>query len=209
MRHQRHERGAIRGQRMRTERRQRIERAAVLLQDARKPLVVQLHPRRRVVRPVVFPGREPQQHQPHLLLARLRHQGVEKTEVEMAFHRFDLVPRDRHLHGIGVDRLDRWPHLRQHRRPAAGVVHLGAEDEVGLAVDQQLVTAVRADDLRQRRGGMGEAAAGKDGGKQRGQQAAAKERRWHQGHHESVRNGDAGRPAASTRLAAAGFSLQP
>ena len=83
--HQSHERLAVRLQRRLRMRRQRVERAAVGGDHAREALVVQLHPGRRVIGAVVLPGREPQQDQPHVALARLRQQRIEEGEIERAF----------------------------------------------------------------------------------------------------------------------------
>ncbi len=140
--HQLGEGGAVGLQRLGEHRRQRAALLALLGHHPREALVVELHPVGRIARAVVLPGPEPQQRQPHVMLARLGDQGVEEAEVEMAFGRLDLAPGDGDQHRIGVDLLDRRPDLGQHGRPGAGIVHLGAQHQIGRAVHHQGVAAV-------------------------------------------------------------------
>ena len=146
--HQRDERALVRGQRGRRMRRQRIQHLALGVDQPRKTRVVELHPLGRVVRAVVLPGGEPQQHQAHVMLARLAQQRVEEREIELAFDGLDLLPGDGHADGVGLQLLHRRPDLWQHGRPGAGVVHLRAEHEERRAVDHERGATVARHDLR-------------------------------------------------------------
>lgn len=129
-------------------RRQRADRLALARHHTRKALVVGLDPMRCIRRAVVLPGRKPQQHQPHLVLARLRQQRIDEGEIELAFFRLDLLPGDRHLHGVGAQHLHCRPHLVHDPGIVAGVVDLRAQDQERRTIDQQRMLAVLADELR-------------------------------------------------------------
>jgi hypothetical protein len=76
-------------------------------------------------------------------------QRIQEREIETTFGGLDLLPGNRHEHGIRFQLLDGRPHLWQYGRPCARVVHLRAENDVRLAVDEQRVTAILLDDARQ------------------------------------------------------------
>ena len=74
----------------------------------------------------------------------LVHIGV----VEAALLGFELLPVDRRLHGVGMQRGHRLPHLRQLAGPSAGVMNLAAENQIGSAFDHERVAAILLDELR-------------------------------------------------------------
>jgi hypothetical protein len=162
--HQRDEGALVRRQGLGTEGRQAVARLALRIEHAREAGVVQLDPGRRVLRAGVLPGREPQQRDPHAAFARLREQGVHEGEIETALDGLDLLPGHRHDDGVGLGIGHRRPHLLERLDRVARVVHLRAQHQEGLAVDQQRMTPVALDQPRQLRRGGG---AGEDGGQGR------------------------------------------
>ncbi len=152
MAHQRDERLLVGLQRLRAEGRQAVARLAVAVEHAREAPVVELDPFRRVRRACVLPGAEPQQHQVHLVLARLRQEGVDVAEIELALDRLDLFPRHRDLDRVGVDVLRRRPDLAECRRIVAGIVDLHAQHRERRAVDEQCRAAAFVHQVRQLRG---------------------------------------------------------
>jgi hypothetical protein len=158
MRHQRDEGALVGLQRLAAEGAQAVARLAVLVAHGREALGVELDPGRRVLRAGVLPGGEPQQHQALVLLAGLLNQGVDEAEVEAPFLGFHLFPGHRHQHGVGLEVARRRPHRAERGRVVAGVVRLRAEDQEGLAVDQQGVAAVALDQAR-RLAGLGQSGA--------------------------------------------------
>src|SRR3546814_7000749 len=62
-----------------------------------KARVVGLDPCGGIARAAVLPRREPQQHQPLVVRARLIEQRIDEAEIEPALLRLDLLPRDRHF----------------------------------------------------------------------------------------------------------------
>ncbi len=76
---------------------------------------------------------------------------IDPGKIEASFDRLDLLPADGDLDGVGMDRVDRRPDLRQRSRIIAAVVGLRAEDQERRIVDEQLVPAVALYDSWQRR----------------------------------------------------------
>ena len=95
------------------------------------------------------------------MLASAVHDSVDVAEVEFAGLRLELLPIDGSLDGVGMQCGHGLPHLRQFARPGAGVVNLAAENEKGLAINQQGVTTVLLHESR-RFGGE----RGKEGGRE-------------------------------------------
>ena len=114
---------------------------AARIDDAREPGGIRFHPRRRVVHRPVLPGAEPQRDGAQVLLAQAAHDLVEAAEVELALHRFDGVPVDRELDGVGVQGFELGPRAPHAVREGRGVIDLAAEDDERLAIHQQLVHA--------------------------------------------------------------------
>jgi len=79
------------------------------IDHAREPGGIGLHPCGRVIHGPVFPGAEPQQNGSQVLLAQAAQDLVEAAEVELALHRFDGVPVDRELDGVGVQGFELGP----------------------------------------------------------------------------------------------------
>ena len=174
VRHERDEGLAVGLQGLVAERRQAVAELALRVHHARKALVVELDPFRRIGRAGVLPRAEPQQHQVLAVLARLRQQGIDVAEVETALHRLDLLPRHRDLDRIRVHVRRRRPHLVQHRRIVAGVVDLDAQHREGRAVHHQGGAAVARFQMR---GGVDRGRglrAGGAGRRQRGEREAEK-----------------------------------
>ena len=107
-------------------RRRRIDRLSIAADDVGILSGIVLHPLGHVVVASVLPGAEPQQHQMHLVLPPFLEQRVNQRKIEHPRLRLDLLPVNRNFDGVGVQRLYRRPHLRQHARPGAGVMHLSS-----------------------------------------------------------------------------------
>ena len=91
------------------------------------------------------------------MAARLGDDGIQDAVIVLAGLRLELLPVDGDLEGIDLEGRHGGPDLRQGGRPGAGVVALGAEDQKGLAIDDQGMTSVLLDEMRQRGiGGLGE-----------------------------------------------------
>jgi len=108
---------------------------------------VGLHPFGHVVLAAVFPGAEPEQIEPDVVLARLSDDGIDDRVVELSRLWFELFPVDRYLQRIGVQGFDGRPNFRKHGRPAAGIMRLGAQHEVRRAVHHKGVAPVFLDYL--------------------------------------------------------------
>ena len=131
-------------------RRRRIHAATLLADDARVFVRLAFHPRRNVMRAAIFPGAKPEQHQPHIMLARLLDDGVNHRRVELARFRLKLFPIDRDFERVGVKIFDGRPDFGQHRRPCTGIVALCAEDEERRTVHNQGMVSVFSHELRKR-----------------------------------------------------------
>ena len=81
-----------------------------------------------------------------MMLAGVGEEGAEVGEVEVAGGGFELLPVDGGFEGVEAEVLGGGPDLVEHGGPGAGVVDLGAEHEVGLAVDEEGGVAVLVDD---------------------------------------------------------------
>ena len=102
------------------------------------------------MRAAIFPRTKPEEHQPHFVFARLLDDGVNDRRVELARFRFELFPIDRNLQRVRVEIINRRPDLGQHRRPAAGIVALRAENQKRCTVHNQRMTSVLRHQMRQR-----------------------------------------------------------
>ena len=145
--HQLHKRPLVRLECAAVVGRQGVQGFAILGLYPGKALVVQLDPRRGIVRSVVFPGGEPQQHQAHVFFPRLLDQGIDEGKIEVAFLRFHLFPGHRNHQGVRVHLLHHRPYIRQGGGVVGRVVGLGREQQVGLAIDHQGVAAITGLDV--------------------------------------------------------------
>ena len=147
--------------RVRRERRRavRAEDAVILAGLGLHPgetAIVELHPIGRVRERRVLPRPEPQKHDALVVRARLIEQGLQEGEVEPPLLRLDLLPRDRHLDGVGADPVEHRPRCRERGGIVGRVVDLRAEHEERRAIDDQRVPAVAAFDPRQLRRRLGQ-----------------------------------------------------
>ena len=74
--------------------------------------------------------------------ARVAQQLIDRGPVEFSLGGLDEIPLDRREHGIEMHRLEArpvWAHVFRAR--CAGIAELAAEDQEGLAVDDQLLSA--------------------------------------------------------------------
>ncbi len=139
VRHQGGEGRLVGLQRLRIEGAQNILRPALVVLGPGVARVIALDERRHVGRHRILPGAEPQQHDVHVVLARLLEDGVSDGEIEMALLRLDLVPFDGQDHGIEADTLQPGPQLRQIVRAGGRRIRqFTAQDQIGLAIDHQL-----------------------------------------------------------------------
>ena len=86
-----------------------------------------------------------------MMFAGASQQGIDVAVIEFPRLGFELFPVDRSGDGVGVEIGRTSPYLREFGRPSAGIVNLPAEDEVGLAVDEEGPATVFLDES----GGLG------------------------------------------------------
>ena len=109
----------------------------------------------------VLPGAEPEQDNVKIVFTGAFDDGIHIAPVKLSLLRFHLLPIDGSFDGVRVQLGERIPDGRQLRWPAAGVVHLTAENQVRLPVDEQRPSAAFLDKPR-RFGGVGDVAHGED-----------------------------------------------
>jgi len=154
MAHQRDEGSSVGLQGLVAKGRQAIAGLAFLVEHGREAPGRQLDPFGRVLGAGVLPGGEPQDDEALAFLARFGDQRVDEAEIEAPLLWLDLLPGHGHQHGVGLEVPGRVPHRLEGAGVVAGVVGLGAEDQEGLAVDQQRMAAVARDEAG-RLGGQG------------------------------------------------------
>ena len=148
--HQRREGPGVGGDVRLVEGREDLERRPVDALGARKTVGVPLHPRWHVRRHAVLPRPEPQQHEPHVVGARLADQAVHQREVEPPLHRLEQLPVDRGEDRVQAEAVQPGPdgrHVLQARR--RGVAELAAEHQERLAVDHELHRVALGTEMRQ------------------------------------------------------------
>ena len=82
-----------------------------------------------------------------MVFAGAPQQGVDVAVIELARLGFELFPVNGSGDGVGVEIGRTFPNLREFGWPSAGIVHLSAEDEVGLAAEEEGPSAVFVDEF--------------------------------------------------------------
>ena len=85
----------------------------------------------------VLPGAEPEEDDVEMVLAGLVDDEVDVAEVEFVLRGFDLFPVDGGFDGVDVEGFEGGPGDGKRGGPGAGVVDLRAEEEVGVAIDDE------------------------------------------------------------------------
>src|SRR6478672_3596878 len=129
-------------------RRQNVDGRTVGADDSGKTLEVSLHPFRHVVHVAVLPRSEPKQDNMHVVLACALDQEINVLPIKTSFLWLDLLPVDWSLDRVRMKFGKRLPYRRQLRRPGAGVVHLPAQHQKWLSVDEQSPAPVLLNERR-------------------------------------------------------------
>ena len=124
-----------------------VEGFAAGIEHARVSFWIGLDPLGGVVHVAVFPGAEPEEDQVEMVFAGAGDERVDIGEIEFALLGFELFPVNGGFESVGVEKGHALPDLREFGGPGAGVVNLAAEDEIGLAIDEEGPAAVFLDEL--------------------------------------------------------------
>ncbi len=136
--------------------------------DAGKAARILLDPGGRVAGHAVLPGSEPEKDDALVVLTGLGEEAVDESEVEDAFPGLDELPTERSDHGVEVDGGQLGPDgLHVVEAGGGGVVQFAAEDEEGLAVDDELGGRAALFEMRGAVGLRGKRRGGKAGEEQK------------------------------------------
>src|SRR5208283_6249863 len=92
---------------------------------------------RHVMLTAVLVCSKPEQHQAYTMLTSLFQQHVDDRVIVLSWLRFELLPVNWNLNRVHIEIFHCRPHLRKHRRPGTGVVHLCPQHEIGSIVNKQ------------------------------------------------------------------------
>ena len=140
MAHQSRKSAGVRRRVVLTEGRKHFHGLAVGDLSAGEALLVGLHPRRGETREPVFPAREPQPGDAHVVLPGILNGGVRDAEIVLAFLGLDPVPGHARQDGVQVDPLGQHRPHRLHVLQVGGnrIVQLAGKSQEGFAVHYEL-----------------------------------------------------------------------